>query len=227
MDFDLSDDHELIRRTVRDFAEGEVAPVAEELDREKRFPYEIVAKLGELGLMGIPFPEKYGGAGGDSLAYALAVEELTRVDSSVAITMCAHTSLGTQPIYLFGTEEQKQRYLPDLCAGRRLGAFGLTEPEAGSDAGNTKTRARLEDGDWVIDGAKQFITNAGTTISGHVAITARTGDGEVSNLIVERGTAGYEAGEPYRKMGWHASDTRPLTFTEARVPEENLLGPRG
>ena len=177
MDFDLSDDHELIRRTVRDFAEGEVTPVAEELDREKRFPYEIVAQLGELGLMGIPFPEEYGGAGGDSLAYALAVEELTRVDSSVAITMCAHTSLGTQPIYLFGTEEQKQRYLPDLCAGRKLGAFGLTEPEAGSDAGNVRTRAKLDDGDWVIDGAKQFITNAGTDISGHVAITARTGDG--------------------------------------------------
>src|ERR671926_755264 len=176
MDFDLSPDHDLIRRTVRDFAEQEVAPVAEQLDREKRFPYEIVAKLGELGLMGIPFPEEYGGAGGDSLAYALAVEELTRVDSSVAITMCAHTSLGTQPVYLFGTEEQKQRLLPDLCAGRRLGAFGLTEPEAGSDAGNVRTRAVLEDGEWVINGAKQFITNAGTRISGHVAITAVTGE---------------------------------------------------
>jgi short/branched chain acyl-CoA dehydrogenase len=225
--FDLSDDHRLIQETVRDFARNEVAPVAEELDREKRFPYEIVEKLGELGLMGIPFPEEYGGAGGDSLAYALAVEELTRVDSSVAITMCAHTSLGTQPIYLFGSDEQKQRYLPDLCAGRKLGAFGLTEPEAGSDAGNTRTRARLEDGEWVIDGAKQFITNAGTDISGHVAITARTGDGEISNLIVENGTPGYEQGEPYRKMGWNASDTRPLTFDGCRVPEENLLGPRG
>jgi len=229
--FDLSDDHRLIQETVRDFARNEVAPVAEELDREKRFPYEIVEKLGELGFMGIPFPEEYGGAGGDSLAYALAVEELTRVDSSVAITMCAHTSLGTQPIYLFGSEEQKQRYLPDLCAGRRLGAFGLTEPEAGSDAGNTKTRARLEDGDWVVDGAKQFITNAGTDVSGHVAITAVTGQGngqpEISNIIVENGTPGYAQGEPYRKMGWNASDTRPLTFTECRVPEENLLGPRG
>ena len=225
--FDLSDDHRLIQETVRDFARNEVAPVAEELDREKRFPYEIVAKLGELGLMGIPFPEEYGGAGGDSLAYALAVEELTRADSSVAITMCAHTSLGTQPIYLFGSDEQKERYLPDLCAGRRLGAFGLTEPEAGSDAGNTRTRARLEDGTWVIDGAKQFITNAGTDISGHVAITARTGDGEISNIVVENGTAGYEQGEPYRKMGWNASDTRPLTFEGCRVPEENLLGPRG
>jgi short-chain 2-methylacyl-CoA dehydrogenase len=225
--FDLSDDHRLIQETVRDFARNEVAPVAEELDREKRFPYEIVEKLGELGLMGIPFPEEYGGAGGDSLAYTLAVEELTRVDSSVAITMCAHTSLGTQPIYLFGSEEQKERYLPDLCAGRRLGAFGLTEPEAGSDAGNTRTRARLEDGSWVIDGAKQFITNAGTDISGHVAITARTGDGEISNIVVENGTPGYDQGEPYRKMGWNASDTRPLSFDGCRVPEENLLGPRG
>jgi short/branched chain acyl-CoA dehydrogenase len=227
MNFDLSDDHELIRRTVRDFAEQAVAPVAEELDREKRFPYEIVRQLGDLDLMGIPFPEEYGGGGGDSLAYALAVEELTRVDSSVAITLCAHTSLGTQPVYLFGTEEQKQRLLPDLCAGRKLGAFGLTEPEAGSDAGNTRTRARLDEGEWVIDGAKQFITNAGTEISGHVAITARTGDEEVTNLIVENGTPGYEQGEPYRKMGWNASDTRPLSFADCRVPEENLLGPRG
>jgi alkylation response protein AidB-like acyl-CoA dehydrogenase len=227
MDFDLSPDHELIRRTAREFAEQEVAPVAEELDRTKAFPYEIVAKLGELGFMGIPFPEQYGGAGGDTLAYALAVEELTRVDSSVAITLCAHTSLGTQPVFLFGTEEQKQRYLPDLCAGRRLGAFGLTEPEAGSDAGNVRTRAALADGEWVINGAKQFITNAGTDISGHVAITARTGEREISNLIVERGTPGYEQGEPYRKMGWNASDTRPLTFEDCRVPEEHLLGPRG
>jgi alkylation response protein AidB-like acyl-CoA dehydrogenase len=227
MDFDLSPDHELIRRTVRDFAEGEVAPVAEELDRTKSFPYEIVAKLGELGLMGIPFPEEYGGAGADSLAYALAVEELTRVDSSVAITLCAHTSLGTQPIYLFGSEEQKREWLPELTAGRKLGAFGLTEPEAGSDAGNTRTRARLEDGEWIIDGAKQFITNAGTDISGVVAITARTGENEISNLLVANGTPGYEQGEPYRKMGWNASDTRPLSFDGARVPEENLLGPRG
>src|SRR4051812_12007141 len=194
MDFDLSPDHDLIRRTVRDFAEQEVAPVAEALDHEKRFPYEIVEKLGGLGFMGIPFPEEYGGAGGDSLAYAIAVEELTRVDSSVAITMCAHTSLGTQPVYLFGTEEQKQRYMPDLCAGRKLGAFGLTEPEAGSDAGNVRTRAVLEDGEWVINGAKQFITNAGTDISGHVALTARTGDGEISNIVVENGTPGYEQG---------------------------------
>jgi short-chain 2-methylacyl-CoA dehydrogenase len=231
MDFDLSPDHELIRRTVREFAEGEVAPVAEELDRTKSFPYEIVAKLGKLGMMGIPFPLQYGGGGGDTLAYALAVEELTRVDSSVAITLCAHTSLGTQPIHLFGSEEQKLRWLPQLCSGSKLGAFGLTEPEAGSDAGNTRTRARLEGGEWVIDGAKQFITNAGTDISGVVCITAVTGESdgakEISNLIVPNGTPGYEQGEPYRKMGWNASDTRPLTFTDCRVPEQSLLGPRG
>ena len=227
MDFDLSGEHRLIQTTVRDFAQQEVAPVAEELDREKRFPYEIVAKLGELGLMGIPFPERYGGGGGDSLAYAIAVEELTRVDSSVAITLCAHTSLGTQPIYLFGSEGQKEEWLPQLCSGRKLGAFGLTEPEAGSDAGNVRTQARLEGGEWVIDGAKQFITNAGTDISGVVCITARTGPEEISNLIVPNGTPGYEQGEPYRKMGWNASDTRPLSFDGARVPEGNLLGPRG
>jgi short/branched chain acyl-CoA dehydrogenase len=227
MDFELSDDHALIRRTVRDFAEQEVAPVAEELDREKRFPYELVAKMGALGWMGIPFPEAVGGAGGDTLAYALAVEELTRVDSSVAITLCAHTSLGTQPIYLFGDDAQKEEWLPQLCSGAKLGAFGLTEPEAGSDAGNTRTRARLDGGEWVIDGSKQFITNAGTSISGVVCITARTGDDEISNLIVPNGTPGYEQGEPYRKMGWNASDTRPLTFDGCRVPEESLLGPRG
>ena len=227
MHFDLPDDHRLLQQTVRDFAVQEVAPVAEELDRERRFPYEIVAKMGELGWMGIPFPEEVGGAGGTTLQYALAVEELTRVDSSVAITMCAHTSLGTQPIYLFGSDEQKDALLPDLCAGARLGAFGLTEPEAGSDAGNVRTRAALEDGEWVVNGAKQFITNAGTDISGHVTITARTGDGEISNIVVPNGTPGYEQGTPYRKMGWNASDTRPLTFSDCRVPEENLLGPRG
>ena len=175
MDFDLSDDHRLLRDTVREFAAQEIAPVAEELDRTHSFPYEIVRRLGELDLMGIPFPEEYGGAGGDSLAYALAVEELTRVDSSVAITLCAHTSLGTQPIHLFGSEEQKREWMPRLCAGELLGAFGLTEPEAGSDAGNTQTRAALEDGEWVINGSKQFITNAGTSISGVVVITAVTG----------------------------------------------------
>jgi alkylation response protein AidB-like acyl-CoA dehydrogenase len=228
MDLDLPDHHRLLRETVRDFATAEIAPVAEELDRTKQFPYEIVKRLGELDLMGIPFPEEYGGAGGDSLAYALAVEELARVDSSVAITVCAHTSLGTQPIYLFGSEEQKREWLPTLCSGERLGAFGLTEPEAGSDAGNTQTRAVLEDGHWVINGSKQFITNAGTDISGVVVITAVTGsDREISNLLVENGTPGYEQGRPYRKMGWNASDTRPLSFSDCSVPVENLVGRRG
>ena len=227
MDFALDDQTELLQRTVREFAQAEVAPAAEELDRTHSFPYEIVAKMASLGWMGIPFPEDVGGAGGSSLQYAIAVEELTRVDSSVAITLCAHTSLGTQPIYLFGSETQKREWLPRLCSGEILGAFGLTEPEAGSDAGNTRTRARLEDGQWVIDGAKQFITNAGTDISGVVCITVRTGDEEISNLIVPNGTPGYEPGEPYRKMGWNASDTRPLSFDDCRVPEENLLGMRG
>ena len=227
MVFDLDDDTQLLQRTVRDFATAEVAPVAGELDRTNSFPYELVAKMGELGWLGIPFPEEVGGAGGTTLQYAIAVEELTRADSSVAITVCAHTSLGTQPIFLFGSPEQRQRYLPDLCAGRKLGAFGLTEPEAGSDAGNVRTRASLQDGEWVVDGAKQFITNAGTEISGHVAITARTAENEISNIIIEKGTPGYEPGEAYRKMGWNASDTRPLSFDSCRVPEENLLGPRG
>jgi short-chain 2-methylacyl-CoA dehydrogenase len=232
VNFELTDEQRLLRDTVRDFARGEVAPVAEELDREKRFPYEIVAKMGELGFMGIPFPEELGGGGADTLAYALAVEELARIDSSVCITMAAHTSLGTMPIHLWGTDDQRAEWMPELCSGRRLAAFGLTEPEAGSDAGNVRTTARLEDGDWVIDGAKQFITNSGTEISGCVSITAVTGelDGgrkEISNLIVPKGTPGYEVGEPYRKMGWNASDTRPLSFDGCRVPEANLLGRRG
>jgi short-chain 2-methylacyl-CoA dehydrogenase len=229
--FDLPEEHEALRDTVRDFAEREIAPVAAELDRTKSFPYEIVRKLGELGWMGIPFPEEYGGAGADTLAYAVAVEELARIDSSVAITLCAHTSLGTQPVYLFGTEEQKREWMPRLTSGERLAAFGLTEPEAGSDAGNTRTRARLDDGEWVIDGAKQFITNAGTDISGLVTITAVTGEAdgrrEISNLLVPNGTPGLEVGESYEKMGWHASDTRPLAFDGCRVPEANLLGERG
>jgi alkylation response protein AidB-like acyl-CoA dehydrogenase len=231
MDFDLSTEQKLVQSTVRDFARQEVAPVAEELDREKRFPYEIVAKLGGLGLMGIPFPEEYGGGGGDTLSYALAIEELARIDASVCITVAAHTSLGTMPIYLWGTDEQKRDWLPRLCAGERLAAFGLTEPEAGSDAGNVRTTARLEDGEWVVNGAKQFITNSGTDITGFVTITAVTGGPngrkEVSNIIVPNGTPGYEIGEGYRKMGWNASDTRPLSFDDARVPEANLLGPRG
>jgi short-chain 2-methylacyl-CoA dehydrogenase len=231
MDFELSAEHKLIQSTVRDFARQEVAPVAEEQDRTHSFPYEIVAKLGELGMMGIPFPEEYGGGGGDTLSYALAIEELARIDASTCITVAAHTSLGTMPIYLWGTDEQKRDWLPQLCAGKRLAAFGLTEPEAGSDAGNVRTRAELDDGQWVINGAKQFITNSGTDITGCVSITAVTGGSsghkEISNLIVPNGTPGYVIGEPYRKMGWNASDTRPLTFEDCRVPAENLLGPRG
>jgi len=227
VNFDLTDEQRDIQRLVRDFADAEVRPVAEELDREKRFPYEIVEKLGSLGLMGIPYPQEYEGGGADNLSQVLAIEELARVDSSVAITVAAHVSLGTWPIYQFGSKEQKARWLPDLCSGRRLAAFGLTEPEAGSDAGNTRTVAREDDGEWVIDGAKQFITNAGTDISALVTITARTADDEISNLIVPTGTPGYAVGEAYRKMGWNASDTRPLAFDGARVPAENLLGPRG
>jgi short-chain 2-methylacyl-CoA dehydrogenase len=231
VDFELSAEQRLIQQTVRDFARSEIAPVAEELDRTKSFPYEIVGKLGELGLMGIPFPEEYGGGGADTLAYAIAIEELARVDASVCITVAAHTSLGTMPIYLWGTDEQKRDWLPELCAGRRLASFGLTEPEAGSDAGNTRTTAKLDDGHWVVNGAKQFITNSGTDITGCVTITAVTGgaDGrrEISNIIVPNGTPGYVIGEAYRKMGWNASDTRPLTFEDCRVPEGNLLGPRG
>jgi short-chain 2-methylacyl-CoA dehydrogenase len=227
MDFDLTDEQGAIRRLVREFAEGEVRPVAEELDREKRFPYEIVDQLGKLGLMGIPYPEEYGGGGADNLSYALAIEELARVDSSVAITVAAHTSLGTWPVYAYGSDELKGEWMPKLCSGERLGAFGLTEPEAGSDAGNTRTRAARENGEWVINGAKQFITNSGTDISGFVTITARTGDHEISNLLVPNGTPGYVIGEPYRKMGWNASDTRPLTFEDCRVPEDHLVGPPG
>jgi len=227
MNFDLSPEHELVRTTVREFAEQRVAPVAEELDREHRFPYELVSELAELGLMGMPIPEKYGGGGTDTLAYAIAIEELTRIDSSVAITVAAHTSLGTMPIFLFGTDEQKREWLPQLASGQKLGAFGLTEPGAGSDAGATRTRADLRDGRWVINGSKVFITNAGTDISGLVTITALTGDGEVSNIIVPNGTPGYEISPQMRKLGWRASDTRELSFKDATVPEGNLLGPRG
>jgi short/branched chain acyl-CoA dehydrogenase len=227
VNFDLSEEHELLRSTVRDFAEKRIAPVAEELDREHRFPYDIVAELAELGLMGIPIPEEHEGGGGDTLSYAIAVEELTRVDSSVAITVAAHTSLGTMPIFLYGSDEQKREWLPDLASGRRLGAFGLTEPEAGSDAGATRTTAELREGRWVVNGSKIFITNAGTDITACVTLTVRTGDDEVSNIIVPTGTEGYEISAPMRKMGWHASDTRELSFRDCAVPEANLLGERG
>ena len=227
MNFDLSEEHELLRSTVREFAVERIAPVAEELDREHRFPYDIVAELARLGLMGIPIPEEYEGAGGDTVSYAVAIEELTRIDSSVAITVAAHTSLGTMPILLYGNEEQKREWLPDLASGRRLAAFGLTEPEAGSDAGATRTTAELRDGQWVINGAKTFITNAGTDITACVTLTARTADDEISTIVVPNGTDGYEISAPMRKMGWHASDTRELSFRDCAVPEENLIGERG
>jgi alkylation response protein AidB-like acyl-CoA dehydrogenase len=227
MNFDLEPEHELLRDTVRQFALEKVAPVAEELDRDKRFPYEIVAELANLGLMGMTIPEEYGGAGTDTLSYAIAVEELTRIDSSVAITVAAHHSLGTLPIYYFGSEEQKREWLPDLASGKKLAAFGLTEPNAGSDAGATRTTAKLDNGEWVIDGAKMFITNAGTDITSCVTITAVTADGEISNIIVPNGIPGYTISAPMQKLGWKASDTRELSFQGARVPEGNLLGPRG
>jgi short/branched chain acyl-CoA dehydrogenase len=227
VNFELSEEHELVRRTVRDFAEHRVAPVAEELDREARFPYELVAELAELGLMGMTIPEEYGGAGADTLAYAIAVEELTRVDSSIAITVAAHHSLGTLPIYYYGSDEQKREWLPELASGRKLAAFGLTEPGAGSDAGATRTTAELRDGRWIVNGSKIFITNAGTDISAYVTITARTGENEISNIVVPNGTPGYDISAPMKKLGWRASDTRELSFKDAAIPEGNLLGPRG
>jgi short/branched chain acyl-CoA dehydrogenase len=227
VNYDLTSEQQLLRNTVREFAESRVAPVAADLDRESRFPYDLVAEMAELGLMGIPIPEQYGGAGADTVAYAIAVEELTRVDSSVAITMAAHTSLGTMPIYLFGDDAQKEEWLPRLASGEALAAFGLTEPNAGSDAGATRTRADLRDGHWVVNGAKIFITNAGTDISACVTITAQTGESEISNLIVPNGTPGYAISAPMHKLGWHASDTRELSFEDCAVPEGNLLGRRG
>jgi alkylation response protein AidB-like acyl-CoA dehydrogenase len=225
--YDLSDQHAQLRETVRAFAEGRLAPVAEQLDREGRFPADLVQAAAELGLLGIPLPESAGGSGFDTVAYAIAIEELARVDSSFAITVAAHTSLGTMPIHLFGNQQQKARWLDDLASGRGLGAFGLTEAGAGSDAGATRTTARLEGGEWVIDGSKMFITNAGTPLSKLVTITARTGPDEVSNIVVENGTAGYDQSQPLKKMGWRSSDTRELTFRGCRVPEQNLLGARG
>jgi short-chain 2-methylacyl-CoA dehydrogenase len=227
VNFDLTEEHELLRRTVRDFAVDRVAPVAEELDREHRFPYDLVREMAELGLMGMTIPEEYGGAGTDTVSYAIAVEELTRVDSSVAITVAAHHSLGTLPIYLYGTEEQKREWVPQLASGEKLAAFGLTEPDAGSDAGATRTRAELQDAEWVVNGSKMFITNAGTDITACVTITAVTGEGEISNIVVPNGAPGYEIAPPMQKLGWRASDTRELSFRDVRVPEGNLLGPRG
>jgi butyryl-CoA dehydrogenase len=232
MNFELTDEQKAIRQTVREFAEERVKPRAEEMDREEAFPYDLVKEMAELGLMGLPFPEEYGGAGADTVSYALAVMELARVDASTAITMAAHVSLGASPFYLFGTEEQKQKYLVPLAQGKMLWGFGLTEPNAGSDAGNTQTKAVLKDGTWIVNGTKAFITNSGTDISGGTTITAVTGsrDGgkpEITNLIVEQNTPGFTRSKKYKKMGWRASDTRELSFVDAQVPEENVLGKRG
>jgi short-chain 2-methylacyl-CoA dehydrogenase len=232
MDFTLSEEQSAIRETCREFAEQEIKPLAEEMDRTGEFPYEIVRQMGELGLLGLPFPEEYGGAGADFLSYCLAIEEISRGDVSVGITMEAHTSLGASPFFLFGSEEQKQRYLLPLARGEQLWAFGLTEPEAGSDSGGTQTRAVLREGCWHINGSKNFITNAGTDMTGGVTITAVTGkrpDGhnEITNIIVPKGTPGYIIGNAYKKMGWRASDTRPLTFEDCKVSEGNILGQRG
>jgi short-chain 2-methylacyl-CoA dehydrogenase len=227
LNFDLTHEQQLVRDTVREFAESRIAPVAAELDREHRFPYDLVAELAELGLMGMTIPEEFGGAGADTVSYAIAVEELTRIDSAVAITVAAHHSLGTLPIFYFGSDEQKREWLPQLASGQKLAAFGLTEPGAGSDAGATRTAAELRDGQWIVNGSKIFITNAGTDITACVTITARTGEDEISNLIVPNGTPGYEISAPLEKMGWHASDTRELSFRDCAIAEGNLLGPRG
>lgn len=228
----LTKEYEDLRATVADFARTVVAPVSAKHDEEHSFPYEVVAKMGEMGLFGLPFPEEYGGMGGDYFALSLALEELGKVDQSVAITLEAGVGLGAMPIYRFGTEDQKQKWLPDLVAGRALAGFGLTEPGAGSDAGGTRTTAKLENGDWVINGSKQFITNSGTDITSLVTVTAVTGNladekKEISTIIVPNGTTGFIVEPVYNKVGWNASDTHPLTFADARVPEENLLGARG
>ncbi len=229
---ELSSEYRQLRDTVADFARSVVAPVAAKHDAEHSFPYEVIAKMGELGLFGLPFPEEYGGMGGDYFALALALEELGKVDQSVAITLEAGVGLGAMPIYRFGTEEQKRTWLPELLAGRALAGFGLTEPGAGSDAASTATTARLENGEWVINGSKQFITNSGTDITSAVTVTAVTGtraDGkkEISTIIVPSGTPGFTVEPAYDKVGWNASDTHPLTFADARVPEQNLLGAQG
>jgi short/branched chain acyl-CoA dehydrogenase len=232
MNFDLADEQKAIRQTVREFALERVAPRAEQMDREEAFPYDLVKEMAQLGLMGLPFPEEYGGAGADTVSYALAVMELARVDASTAITMAAHVSLGASPFYLFGTEEQKSRYLVPLAQGEMLWGFGLTEPNAGSDAGNTQTKAVLRDGKWIVNGTKAFITNSGTDITGGTTITAVTankadGKPEITNLIVDQNTPGFARSKKYKKMGWRASDTRELSFVDAQVPEENVLGKRG
>ena len=232
MSFELSPDHETFRKVVREFAEAEIAPHAARWDQEHHFPVEIMPAMGELGVFGLTAPEEYGGGGGDFTSLCVAIEEIGRVDQSIGITLEAAVGLGINPILTYGTEEQKRRWLPDLVSGRALAAFGLTEPGAGSDAGATATRAVLDGDEWVIDGAKQFITNSGTPITSCVTVTARTGtlpDGraEVSTIIVPSGTPGFTVEPAYDKLGWHASDTRPLTFVDCRVPAGHLLGERG
>ena len=225
--FELSEEHEAFRKVVRDFAEKEVAPHVAQWDREHYLPVEVVHAMGELGLFGLCVPEEYGGSGGDFTSICVAIEELGRVDQSIGITLEAGMGLGINPILTYGTEEQKQRWIPDLAAGRALAGFGLTEPEAGSDAGATKTRAELDGGEWVINGAKAFITNSGTSITSLVTVTARTGPDEISSIIVPAGTPGFTVEPAYEKLGWHISDTHGLTFDDCRVPESNLLGTRG
>jgi len=231
MSFELSADHEQFRKVVREFAESEIAPQVAAWDREHYFPTELVGKMGDLGLFGLVVPEEYGGSGADFTSLCVAIEELGRVDQSIGITLSAGVGLGINPILTFGSAEQKRQWLPDLVAGRALAGFGLTEPEAGSDAGATRTRAELVDGQWVINGAKAFITNSGSSITSCVTVTARTGnrDGkpEISAIIVPSGTAGFEVQPAYEKLGWRISDTHGLVFDDCRVPEANLLGQRG
>jgi len=229
---DLTDEQRAVRDLVRDLCEAEVKPNAGEWDEKHAFPYDVVAKMGELGLFGLSIPEEWGGSGGDFTSLCLAIEELARGDASIAITLEAGVGLGIAPIYRFGNDEQKRKYLPDLCAGRKLWAFGLTEAQSGTDAGASKTRATLDNGEWVINGSKAFITNSGTDITWGVTVTAVTGDGPagrpaISTIMVEKGTPGYGIDPPYRKLGWHASDTHGLTFDDCRVPEANVLGEPG
>ena len=227
MGFELSQEHEAFRRVVREFAEQEIAPHAERWDREHVFPTEIVHKMGDLGFFGLPFDEEYGGQGADFTSLCVAIEEIGRVDQSMGITLEAGTGLGINPIHTYGTVEQKERWLPDLVAGRTLAGFGLTEPDGGSDAGATKTRARLDGDEWVINGSKAFITNAGTDITSVVAVTARTDQHQISSILVPAGTEGFIVEPPYRKLGWHASDTHGLVFDDCRVPRDHLLGTEG
>jgi butyryl-CoA dehydrogenase len=227
LDFAPLPEHEAFRRVIRQFTEAEIAPYAEEWDRTHTFPLEAVRKMGNLGLFGLPFPAEFGGSEADFTTLCIAIEELARVDQSVAITLEAGVGLGANPIYHFGTDEQRERWLPDLAAGRALAGFGLTEADAGSDAGATRTKAELDGDSWVINGSKAFITNSGTPITSLVTVTARTGPNEISAFIVPAGTPGFIVEPAYRKMGWHASDTHGLVFEDCRIPAENLLGERG